>query len=149
MKRLTAFCAITGLLLGEAAAEDRIERIDLTRFTCKQFLELNRDDALIVVGWLQGHYLDEHEAPGVDFTKLSVESVTLANRCVARPDENVIAARPRVRQVDFSPLPLSQAYDFGFPRSSKIETTPRHSAGICGHWSTIASHLSNQTRARA
>src|SRR5215470_4002512 len=97
MKRLTAFCAITGLLLGEAAAEDRIERIDLTRFTCKQFLELNRDDALIVVGWLQGHYLDEHEAPVVDFTKLSVESVTLANRCVARPDENVIAARPRVR----------------------------------------------------
>src|SRR5215475_14540967 len=68
MKRLTAFCAITGLLLGEAAAEDRIERIDLTRFTCKQFLELNRDDALVVVGWLQGHYLDEHETPVVDFT---------------------------------------------------------------------------------
>jgi len=96
MKRLTVFCAITGLLLGEAAAQDRIERIDLTRFTCKQFLELNRDDALIVVGWLQGHYLDEHETPVVDFTKLSVESVSLANRCVARPDENVIAAADRV-----------------------------------------------------
>ena len=96
MKRVTAFCAITGLLLGEAAAEDRIERIDLTRFTCKQFLELNRDDALIVVGWLQGHYLDEHETPVVDFTKLSVESVSLANRCVARPDENVIAAADRM-----------------------------------------------------
>jgi hypothetical protein len=50
MKRLIAFCAITGLLLGEAAAEDRVDRIDLTRFTCKQFLEMNRDDALIVVG---------------------------------------------------------------------------------------------------
>jgi HdeA/HdeB family len=96
MKSLTAFCAMTGLLLGEAAAQDRIERIDLTRFTCKQFLELNRDDALIVVGWLQGHYLDEHEAPVVDFTKLSVESVSLANRCKARPDENLIAAADRV-----------------------------------------------------
>src|SRR5262245_55974833 len=96
MKRLTAFCAITGLLLGEAAAEDRIERIDLTRFTCKQFLELNRDDALIVGGWLHGHSLEEHEARVLDFTKLSVESVTLANRCVARPDENVIAAADRV-----------------------------------------------------
>jgi hypothetical protein len=96
MKRLTAFCAITGLLLGEAAAEDRIERIDLTRVTCKQFLELNRDDALVVVGWLQGHYLDEHETPVVDFTKLAVESVSLANRCKARPDENVIAAADRV-----------------------------------------------------
>jgi hypothetical protein len=96
MKRLTAFCAITALILGVAAAEDRIERIDLTSFTCKQFLELNRDDALIVVGWLQGHYLDEHETPVVDFTKLSFESVNLAERCVARPDEKVITAADRL-----------------------------------------------------
>ena len=96
MKRLTAFCAITGLVLSEATAEDRIERIDLTRFSYKQFLELNRDDALVGVGWLQGHYLDEHEPPVVDFTKLSVESVSLANRCKARPDENLIAAADHV-----------------------------------------------------
>jgi hypothetical protein len=57
---------------------------------------LGRDDALIVVGWLQGYYLDEHETPVVDFTKLSVESVRLANRCVARPDEKVITAADRV-----------------------------------------------------
>ena len=96
MKRLTAICAITGLLLGETAAADRIDRIDLTRFTCKQFLEMNRDDALIVVGWLQGYYLEEHEPSVVDFAKLSVDSVSLANRCVARPDENVMAAADRV-----------------------------------------------------
>jgi acid stress chaperone HdeB len=96
MKRLTACCAIIGLLLGETAAADRIDQIDLTRLTCKQFLEMNRDDALIVVGWLQGYYLDEHEPPVVDFAKLSVHSVSLANRCVARPDENVMAAADRV-----------------------------------------------------
>src|SRR5207247_5924319 len=55
MKRLTAFCAIAVLLLGEAAAEGRTDRIDLNRLTCKQFLQMNRDDALIVVGWLQGY----------------------------------------------------------------------------------------------
>jgi hypothetical protein len=48
------------------------------------------------VGWLQGYYLDEHETPVVDFAKLSVDSVTLANRCVARPDENVMTAADRV-----------------------------------------------------
>jgi hypothetical protein len=85
MKTLTAFFAITVVLLGEAAAEERTDRIDLNRFTCKQFLEMNRDDALIVVGWLQGYYLDEHAPPVVDFAKLAVESVSLANRCVARP----------------------------------------------------------------
>src|SRR5262249_8856969 len=95
MKRLTAICAITGLLLGKATAEDRIERIDLTRFTCKQFLELNRDDALIVVAWLQGYYLEEHETPVVDFTKLSVER-NLANRCATRPEQGVLTAADRV-----------------------------------------------------
>jgi hypothetical protein len=51
MKKLIAFYAITGLLLlADAAAEDRMERIDLAGFTCKQFLQMNRDDALIVVG---------------------------------------------------------------------------------------------------
>jgi hypothetical protein len=43
-----------------------------------------------------GYYLDEHETPVVDFTKLSVESVSLANRCTSRPDENVISAADRV-----------------------------------------------------
>ena len=93
MKKLIAFYAITGLLLpAEAAAEDRMERIDLAGFTCKQFLEMNRDDALIVVGWLQGYYLDEHTPPVVDFARLSVDSVSLANRCAARPDQKVLTA---------------------------------------------------------
>ena len=97
MKKLIAFYAITGLLLpAEAAAEDHMERIDLAGFTCKQFLEMNRDDALIVVGWLQGYYLDEHAPLIVDFAKLSAESVALVNRCAARPDENIMAAADRV-----------------------------------------------------
>jgi len=96
MKTLTAFFAITVGLLGEAAAEEQTDRIDLNRFTCKQFLEMNRDDALIVVGWLQGYYLDDHAPAVVDFAKLSVESVSLANRCTARPDEDVMTAAERV-----------------------------------------------------
>jgi HdeA/HdeB family len=97
MKKLIAFYAITGLLLpAEAAAEDRMERIDLAGFTCKQFLEMNRDDALIVVGWLQGYYLNEHTPPVVDFARLSVDSVSLANRCAARPDQKVLTAADRM-----------------------------------------------------
>jgi hypothetical protein len=56
---------------------------------------LNRDDALIVVGWLQGYDLDEHAPPVVDFANY-VESVSLANRCVARPDEDVMTAAEHV-----------------------------------------------------
>ena len=97
MKKLIAFYAMAGLLLlAEAAAEDRIERIDLAGFSCKQFLEMNRDDALIVVGWLQGYYLDEHAPPVVDFAKLSADGVSLANRCAARPDQKVLTAADRV-----------------------------------------------------
>jgi hypothetical protein len=97
MKKLIAFYAITGLLLlAEAAAEDRMERIDLAGFTCKQFLQMNRDDALVVVGWLQGYYLDEHAPPVVDFPRLSDDSVSLANRCAARPDQGLLTAADRV-----------------------------------------------------
>src|SRR5215831_19450002 len=96
MKKLIAFCATTGLLLLEAAGEDRVDRIDLTGFTCKQFLEMNRDDALIVVGWLQGYYLDEHALPIVDFARQSVDGVSLADRCAARPDQGVLTAADRV-----------------------------------------------------
>ena len=96
MKKLIALCAITGLLLVEAAAEDRVDRIDLTGFTCKQFLQMNRDDALIVVGWLQGYYLDEHAPLVVDFARLSVDSVSLTDRCAARPDQGMLAAADRV-----------------------------------------------------
>jgi hypothetical protein len=92
MKKLIVFCAITGLLLAEAVAEDRVDRIDLTGFTCKQFLQMNRDDALIVVGWLQGYYLDEHAPLVVDFARLSVDSVSLTDRCAARPDQEMLAA---------------------------------------------------------
>jgi hypothetical protein len=87
MKKLIAFSAITSLLLAEVVAEDRVDRIDLAGFTCKQFLQMNRDHALIVVGWLQGYYLDEHAPPVVDFARLSADSVSLANRCAARPDQ--------------------------------------------------------------
>jgi uncharacterized protein (TIGR00645 family) len=39
---------------------------------------------------------EPHEARVVDFSKLSVESVSPATRCKARPDENLIAAADRV-----------------------------------------------------
>jgi hypothetical protein len=42
--------------------------------------------------WLQGYYLDEHAPPVVDFARLSVDSVSLANRCAARPDQKVLTA---------------------------------------------------------
>ena len=96
MKQLVAFYTITGLIFLAQAAEDRTERIDLAGFTCKQFLEMNRDDALIVVGWLQGYYLDEHAPLVVDFARLSVDSVSLTDRCAARPDQGVLAVADRV-----------------------------------------------------
>jgi hypothetical protein len=52
MKKFFAFCAITSLLLGEAAAKDHVDRIDLTGFTCRQFLAMNRDDAVKHAGAL-------------------------------------------------------------------------------------------------
>jgi hypothetical protein len=89
VKSFLAHLAIGGALLAEGAAE---EVIDLNSTTCQQLLEMKPEQILIVMGWLQGYYLDEHGPPLVDFDKLSADSRKLTERCQARPDEDVMTA---------------------------------------------------------
>jgi acid stress chaperone HdeB len=89
VKKFLAHLALAGTLLVEAAAE---EAIDLNSITCRQLLEMKSERILIVMGWLQGYYLDEHAPPLVDFDKLSSDSRKLTERCETHPDENVMTA---------------------------------------------------------
>jgi hypothetical protein len=79
----------TGALLAGSAAQ---ERLDLNTTTCRQLLEMKPEQILIVLGWLQGYYLDEHAPPIVDLDKLSTDSRKLTERCEARPNEDVMTA---------------------------------------------------------
>ena len=89
VKRFLAHLAFVGALSVESTAQ---ERIDLDHTTCRQLLEMKPDQILIVMGWLQGYYLDDHAPPLVDFEKASSHSRRLMERCKARPDEDLMTA---------------------------------------------------------
>jgi acid stress chaperone HdeB len=93
VKRFLAHLAVIGALLVEGAAE---EVIDLNSITCRQLLELKPERILIVIGWLQGYYLDEHAQPIVSFDKASADSRKLTERCQARPEEDVMTAAEKL-----------------------------------------------------
>jgi HdeA/HdeB family protein len=81
--------SFTGTLSVESTAQ---EVIDLNSASCRRLLELKPAQILIVMGWLQGYFLDEPAAPIVDFAELSTNSRKLTERCEARPDEEVMTA---------------------------------------------------------
>ena len=89
VKRFLAHLAFVGALSVESTAQ---ERIDLDHTTCRQLLEMKPNQIFIVMGWLQGYYLDDHAPPLVDFDKASSDSRKLMERCKARPDEDLMTA---------------------------------------------------------
>jgi acid stress chaperone HdeB len=93
VKRFLVHLAVVGALLVEGAAE---EVIDLNSITCRQLLELKPERILIVIGWLQGYYLDEHAQPIVNFDKASIDRRKLTERCEALPEEDVMTAAEKL-----------------------------------------------------
>jgi hypothetical protein len=89
MPRAAACLVLGGLLASTAAAQNKV---DLDRTTCKQFLEMPRDYTLVVLGWLQGYYLEENAEPVVDIEKVFADLLRLTEHCQGRPDEELMAA---------------------------------------------------------
>jgi HdeA/HdeB family protein len=87
MRWLIVCLVFTNALVG--AAQDVI---DLGRTSCRQFLTMDREQAAVVMGWLQGYYLDEHAPPIVDLDKVKTDIPKLMERCTSRPDEDVMTA---------------------------------------------------------
>jgi acid stress chaperone HdeB len=73
-----------------ACAQDG--KLDLATLTCQQLFEMKREQINIVLGWLQGYYLEENGPPVVDLDKLSADALRLSGYCRANPQEDVISA---------------------------------------------------------
>ena len=69
MKALRAF-AVTLALLGSAPLA-QAQVVDLSKTTCKEFLESGKDGIMIIWAWLYGYYADQDADPVVDFAKLT------------------------------------------------------------------------------
>jgi hypothetical protein len=100
--RVAAYLVLGTLLASTAAAQNKFH---LERTTCKQFLEMPRDYMLVVAGWLQAYFLDDHADPVVDMEKAFPDLLRLTEYCQSRPDEELMSAADELFAKQPTPAP--------------------------------------------
>ncbi len=94
--RFFAVLSVLGGLLScvPAVAED----IDLSAWTCKQFLSAGKEDVGVILAWLDGYYKEEDEPPVIDTAALVVKAKKLGQYCAEHPDSDLISATDKLFQ---------------------------------------------------
>jgi acid stress chaperone HdeB len=90
--------AVTGALLSCAPA--MAEDIDLSAWTCKQFLSASKEDVGVILAWLDGYYKEEDEPPVIDTEGLVVKAKKLGQYCAEHPDSDLISATDKLFQTE-------------------------------------------------
>ena len=97
MKFTVASLAVGILLLPTQAQEPDRKVIHLTEITCKVFVEaMKPEEHRIIVAWLQGYYLPEHDPPVIDVDKLSSDNAKLREHCLNSPEDDLMTAAEAV-----------------------------------------------------
>jgi acid stress chaperone HdeB len=83
-----AFAAAIALAMPAANAAN----VDLSTITCKQFVNLDKDNIAVYITWLDGYYKDEDDPPVIDFDSFQKNSQALGQFCHEHPDDGLITA---------------------------------------------------------
>jgi acid stress chaperone HdeB len=94
--KLIVSLAVTWALL--ACAPGLAEDIDLSAWTCKQFLSASKDDVGVILAWLDGYYKEEDEPPVIDTEALVTKARKLGQFCAEHPDSDLIGATDKLFQ---------------------------------------------------
>ena len=94
--KLFASVFAAGALLGcsPAVAED----IDLSAWSCKQFLSASKEDVGVILAWLDGYYKEEDQPPVIDTDALVANARKLGQYCAIHPDSALIEATDKLFQ---------------------------------------------------
>jgi acid stress chaperone HdeB len=68
------------------------QKVDLSKTSCKEFLESGKEGIMIVWSWLYGYYSDQDADPVIDFDELVKHGQKLADYCKANPAVDIIKA---------------------------------------------------------
>jgi hypothetical protein len=88
MKIVRAIAVAVAVLAAPAA---QAQVVDLSKTSCKEFLESGKDGIVIIWSWLYGYYSDQDADPIVDFGKLTAKGQALAEACKKDPDKDIIS----------------------------------------------------------
>ena len=89
MKTIVAALMAAVLL---SAAPAKASNIDLSAWSCKQFQSASKDDAALILAWLDGYYRAEDDPPIVDTNQLAANAKKLDAYCATHPDMRLMTA---------------------------------------------------------
>jgi acid stress chaperone HdeB len=90
MRAFRTLAVAVALFACAPAAQAQV--VDLSKTTCKEFLESGKDGVMIVWAWLYGYYSDQDADPIIDFAKLTEQGQKLAEFCKTNPGVDLIRA---------------------------------------------------------
>ena len=92
--RFFAVLSVAGGLVScvPAMAED----IDLSAWTCKQFLSAGKEDVGVILAWLDGYYRNEDDPPIINTDNFVANAKKLGEYCSAHPDIGLITATDKL-----------------------------------------------------
>jgi acid stress chaperone HdeB len=96
MRCLAGPVVVTAVLLCGSAAKS--EDIDLSAWTCKQFMSASKEDVGVILAWLDGYYKEEDQPPVIDTNQLVAKAKKLGQYCAAHPDEDLISVTDKLFQ---------------------------------------------------
>src|SRR5437016_11625316 len=88
----TAPILIVCAALFAAAPAAQAQVVDMSKLTCKEFLEIGKDAMVMTWAWLYGYYADQDADPVIDFDELVKQGQKLAEYCKANPTTDIIKA---------------------------------------------------------
>jgi acid stress chaperone HdeB len=99
MKAIAAiFAAVVPLWSALGSTPARADDIDLSTWTCRQFQAASKEDAGVILAWLDGYYKDEDDPPVIDTTQFAANAKKLSEYCSAHPDIGLITATDKLFQ---------------------------------------------------
>jgi acid stress chaperone HdeB len=89
MKRAVAAALVTTFLgLGSASAQS----LDLSKVSCKDFLESGKESISFIMTWLDAYYRDEDDDPIMDFDRMKANGEKLGAYCRENPATRLTVA---------------------------------------------------------
>jgi acid stress chaperone HdeB len=95
MTRFRAILAGASLIIALPA---QAQKIDLSKMTCRQFLDASKENYTVIMTWLSGYFADEDEPAVIDFDKIKGQGEMLRDYCRRHPTDELMEAAEEVME---------------------------------------------------
>lgn len=89
-------CVIAAIASLAAASSPEAAPIDLSTWTCKQFLASDGDEMKLTLAWLDAYYKEENDPPVIDTEKFVTNAKKLGQYCGKNPSIGLITATDKL-----------------------------------------------------